>query len=89
MQTFEPHKLLDQNTGAIDWTYLRSAANRAARRDFDGAGPPPAIVRSWIENYKGIALGLRDQWRRSRSLPAEPLVPGFQVIEPWYRTKVA
>lgn len=66
---FNPHNLIDQTTGELDWTYIKRQALARAQRTWEDCAPPVRAVRSEILNLKSMAIAMRADWRRDHGLP--------------------
>lgn len=66
---FNPHNLIDQTSGELDWTYIKRQALIRAQSVWGDCAPPVRAVRSQIENLKAMASAMRADWRRDHGLP--------------------
>jgi hypothetical protein len=61
-------KLIDQETGEIDWMYLKRRALLRADREFGGPGAPNSYVRDAIAYFKDAAEYDRKEWRKAHGV---------------------
>jgi hypothetical protein len=61
--------LIDQETGEINWSYVKLAAMVLARKDYGGDAPPTMYVRNAIRRLSERARAVRVNWRQHRGLP--------------------
>jgi len=68
---FDRSKLIDQETGEFDWTYIKQQALLRADHEYGGPGAPNSYVRDAIRHYQDYARDMRHEWRRAHGLPVE------------------
>lgn len=60
--------LINQETGELDWTFIKRHALVRADREYGGPGAPVSYVRSEIRNLQGTAAIMRKRWREAHGL---------------------
>lgn len=67
--------LVSQDTGEINWSYVKLAAMVLARKDYGGDAPPTMYVRNAIRRLSERARAVRVNWRQYHGLPDDsPMV---------------
>ena len=61
-------KLINQETGELDWSYIKMRALARADWEFGGPGVPNSYVRDAIGYFKDVALADRIEWRKANGL---------------------
>ena len=77
MARYSHDLLINQETGAIDWSYLKEHALLRAQREFGGSNPPPSWLRDALRALRTNADMMAAQWRMDRGLadnrPSTPM----------------
>lgn len=66
---YSHEKLIDQETGQIDWAALKEFSRLRACREFGGSNPPPSYLRDAIRWHRSNAESMQLRWRMKRGLP--------------------
>jgi hypothetical protein len=76
---FDNDALINQETGELDWTYIKRQALIRAQREYGDCAPPVRWVRNEITTLKDRAMGVRKYWRYAHGLPDDTAYSGVTI----------
>jgi len=65
--------LINQDTGELDWSFIKRHAVVRAEREFGGCAPPVSYVRDEIRTLQDRAAIMRKRWRDAHGLPDDTI----------------
>lgn len=61
--------LINQETGELDWAWIKRLAMARAQAEYGNSNPPVRYVRNSLRLLQDRASAMRTAWRRDHGLP--------------------